>query len=106
MEVQSLTHWTAKKSPFSSVLKEVPIAPIILGHDALFSTHVASTFHYEINLSTSFVERKVQTVIQRAWLANSGSFSHGMFTATLEKLFFSFLVYIPLALLAVVSLSC
>ena len=54
----SLTHWTAKKSPFSSILKEVPCVLIILGHDPLFSAHVASTFHYEINLSKSFVERK------------------------------------------------
>ena len=51
-------------------------------------------------------ERKVQTVTQRAWLANSPSASHGIFAAALERLFFLFPVYTHLVLLAVVSVSC
>ena len=58
------------------------------------------------HLSWKGKERKVQTVTQRAWLANSPSASHGIFAAALERLFFLFPVYTHLVLLAVVSVSC
>lgn len=58
VEVQSLTHWTAKRSPFSSIFKEVPCVLIILGYDPLFSAHVASTFRMKLTFQHLSWKRK------------------------------------------------